>query len=141
MGRWRDTEDDGGGRIQSQTYHSPPLSILFLVSHKDVITRSKYLYCKWAQLTFVEFFKILGLPWWQASLVAQRLKCLSTMRETRVLSLCWEDPLEKEMKWQSTPVLLPGKSHGQRSLVGYSPWGCKESDMTERLQSLTHSPT
>ena len=97
MGRWRDTEDDGGGRIQSQTYHSPPLSILFLVSHKDVITRSKYLYCKWAQLTFVEFFKILGLPWWQASLVAQRLKCLSTMRETWVQSLGWEDPLEKEM--------------------------------------------
>ena len=36
-------------------------------------------------------------------------------------------------KWQPTPVLLPGKSHGQRSLVGYSPWGRKESDMTERL--------
>ena len=36
-------------------------------------------------------------------------------------------------KWQSTPVLLPGKSHGQRSLVGYSPWGCKESDTTEQL--------
>ena len=36
-------------------------------------------------------------------------------------------------KWQSTPVLLPGKSHGQRSLVGCSPWGCKESDTTERL--------
>ena len=36
-------------------------------------------------------------------------------------------------KWQPTPVLLPGKFHGWRSLVGYSPWGCKESDMTERL--------
>ena len=33
-------------------------------------------------------------------------------------------------KWQSTPVLLPGKSHGQRSLAGYSPWGHKESDTT-----------
>ena len=33
----------------------------------------------------------------------------------------------------STPVLLPGNSHGQRSLVGCSPWGCKESDATERL--------
>ena len=31
------------------------------------------------------------------------------------------------------PVLLPGKFHGQRSLVGYSPWGCKELDTTERL--------
>ena len=36
-------------------------------------------------------------------------------------------------KWQPTPVFLPGESHGQRSLVGYSPWGHKESDMTERL--------
>ena len=36
-------------------------------------------------------------------------------------------------KWQPTPVSLPGESHGQRSLVGYSPWGCKESDTTERL--------
>ena len=36
-------------------------------------------------------------------------------------------------QWQPTPVFLPGKSHGQRSLVCYSPWGCKESDMTEQL--------
>ena len=45
-------------------------------------------------------------------------------------------------KWQSTPVLLPGKSHGQRNLVGYSPWGRKESDMTERLHfsSLPDQP-
>ena len=42
-----------------------------------------------------------------------------------------------ENKWQSTPVLLPGKSHGQRSLAGYSPWGRKESDTTERLH-FTH---
>ena len=34
-------------------------------------------------------------------------------------------------QWHPTPILLPGKSHGQRSLVGCSPWGCKESDMTE----------
>ena len=36
-------------------------------------------------------------------------------------------------KWQPTPVFLPGESHGGRSLAGYSPWGCKESDTTERL--------
>ena len=36
-------------------------------------------------------------------------------------------------KWQPTPVLLPGESHGGRSLVGYSPWGRKELDTTERL--------
>ena len=37
----------------------------------------------------------------------------------------------RRRKWHPTPVFLPGKSHGQRSLVGYSPWGHKESDMTE----------
>ena len=41
-------------------------------------------------------------------------------------------------KWQPTPVFLPGEFHRQRSLVGYSPWGRTESNMTERL-SLTHS--
>jgi len=42
------------------------------------------------------------------------------------------------MKWELTPVFSPGKSHGQRSLVGYSPWGHKESDMTERLSIHAH---
>ena len=43
------------------------------------------------------------------------------------------------MKWQPTPVFLPGKSHRQSSLVGYSPCGHKESDMTERLSTHTHT--
>ena len=43
-------------------------------------------------------------------------------------------------KWQSTPVLLPGKSHGQRSLVGNSQWGHKESDTTEWLHYSCHVP-
>ena len=45
----------------------------------------------------------------------------------------WVGKIPWRRKWQSTPVLLPGKSHGQRSLVGYSPWGRKESDTTEPL--------
>ena len=47
-------------------------------------------------------------------------------------SLGQGDPLEKGMATPS-PVFLPGESHGWRSLVGYGPRGCKESDMTERL--------
>ena len=43
-------------------------------------------------------------------------------------------------KWQATQVFLPGESHGQRSLVGYSPWGCKELDTTEWL-THTHTHT
>ena len=54
---------------------------------------------------------------------------LPAMLETWVPSLGREDPLEKEMA--TTPVVLPGESHGQRSLVGYSLWGHKESDTTE----------
>ena len=43
------------------------------------------------------------------------------------------------MQWHPTPVLLPGKSHGRRSLKGYSPWGREESDMTERLHFHVHA--
>ena len=74
-------------------------------------------------------FILFSYPW--ASLVAQRVKCLPAMQETRVQSLGWEDALEKAMA--PTPVFLPGESHGQRSLVGCSPRGRKESDTTERL--------
>ena len=75
-----------------------------------------------------------------ASLVTQMVKNLSAMWETHVQSLGQEDLLEKEMatysniplrrKWHPTPVFLLGKSHEQRSLVGYSPWGHKDLDMT-----------
>ena len=46
-----------------------------------------------------------------------------------VRSLVGKRPSRK--KWQATPVFLPGKSHGERSLAGYSPWGHKESDTSE----------
>ena len=43
----------------------------------------------------------------------------------------WVGKIPWRRKWQPILVFVPGKSHGQRSLVGYSPWGCKESDTTE----------
>ena len=52
-----------------------------------------------------------------------------------VQSLSLEDPWK--MKWQPTPVFLPAETHGQRSLAGYSPFGCKESDTTKQL-SMQH---
>ena len=54
---------------------------------------------------------------------------LFAMRETwlQIGKILWR------RAWQPTPVFLPGEPHEQRSLVGYSPWGRKESDMTERL--------
>ena len=47
------------------------------------------------------------------------------MQEIQVQCLDWEDPLEEEMA--THPVFIPGESHGQRSLVGYSPQGLKKS--------------
>ena len=52
---------------------------------------------------------------------------------TWVRSLGSEDPLEEEIATHSS--FLPGKLHGKRSLVGYSPWGRKDSDMTEQLST------
>ena len=50
------------------------------------------------------------------------------------LSLLMESSIaRRRRKWKSTPVLLPGNSHGRRGLVGCSPWGCEQSDTTEWL--------
>ena len=66
-------------------------------------------------------------------------------QEIWVLSLGWEDPLERifwaGVEKQPTPVFLLGESHGQRSLVGYSSWSYKESDMTEHTHTHTHTHT
>ena len=62
-----------------------------------------------------------------ASLLAQMIKNLPAMQETQVQSLDRKDSLEKEMATHSS--ILPGESHRQRSLVGYSPGVCKDSDM------------
>ena len=47
----------------------------------------------------------------------------------------WVGKIPWSRKWQPTPVFLLGKFHGQRSLVGYSPWGCKESELTEHTHT------
>ena len=70
------------------------------------------------------------------SLVAQKVKRLSTMRETWVRSLGWEDYLEKEMAIHSSTLAL--KILWMEELgSGYCPWGCKESGMTEQLHFLS----
>ena len=102
-----------------------------LVSNGFILYHSVYMtFLKWQK--FQEFERISRI--W-ASLVAQRVKHLPAMRETWVWSLGWEDPWRR--KWQPTPVFLPGESHGWRSMVGYSPWGRKELDTTERASHST----
>ena len=71
------------------------------------------------------------LPW---SLSLQRIR----LQSRRPRFCPWVGKISWKRKWQPTPVLLPGEVHEQRSLAGYSPWGHKESDMTEQL-TLTMS--
>ena len=77
----------------------------------------------------------MGLLRWQ-----QKWRVCLPMQETwetQVWSLGQEDPLEEG--WQPNLVFLPGESHGQKSLVGYSPWGHRESDIAEvTAHTCTH---
>ena len=62
--------------------------------------------------------ELKGLPWWLSVKESAR-QCRRHGFDTWVRRIPWR------RKWQPTPVSLPGKSHRQRSLVDYSPWGCK----------------
>ena len=70
----------------------------------------------------------LFLPLLLAKIWLMQLRALSMWR-----CFAMNYTLIRRRQWHPTPVLLPGKSHGRRSLVGCSPWGRKESDTTERL--------
>ena len=73
----------------------------------------------------------------RTSLVAQMVKHLPTMWETGIDP--WVGKIPWGRKWQPTPVLLPGKSHGQRSLVGHIPWGHRvRHDWTTSLHVTFH---
>ena len=100
------------------------------------LTECNYPLYKWSTLTSPreERHKIskLNVSISGSSLVVQKAEsvCLQCRRPGFDP---WIGKIPWRRKWQPTPVLLPGKFHGLRSLVGYSPWGRKKSDMTERL--------
>ena len=77
----------------------------------------------------------MGLPWW---LSGKESTCQSR-RHRRHRFNPWVREIPWRRKWQLTPVFLPGKFHGHRSLVGYSPWGLKESVTTELLNTHTYT--
>ena len=80
------------------------------------------------RLSFFFFFLAIfkAITWW-LRWYRVGLQCGRTRFDPWVEKIPWR------RKWQPTPVFLPGKSHGRRSLAGYSPWGCKESDTTEAI--------
>ena len=80
-----------------------------------------------------------------ASTFENRTSQVAQWLRTCLLNRCefdhWIGKIPWSRKWQPTPVFLPGKFHGQRSLVGYSPWGHKELDTTEQLSTFEKNGT
>ena len=76
-----------------------------------------------------------GLPKWHSG----KESACQCQRGKRLEFSPWVWKIPCRRKWQPIPVFLPGKFHGQRSLEGYSPWGCKELDMTEWLSTHTYN--
>ena len=89
--------------------------------------RRKCLLISWLQSLSTVILEPKKIKW--ASLVAQTVKNMPAMQETEFDP--WVRKILWRREWLSPTVFLPGELCGQRSLVGYSPWGCKESDMTE----------
>ena len=93
-----------------------------LLKLDDVCMASLLLY----MLSILPNRKFIGLPRWLSGKE-------STCQCRRHGFNPWVGKIPWRMKWQSTPVLLPGKSHGQMCLISYSPWGLRESDTTEQI--------
>ena len=111
------------------------VSMLFTYSHKDIEAQPKRLYHqdiivanKISTVFLIDSQTLArGIPRW--------FSCKeSTCQCRRCEFHPWVGKISQRRLWQPTPVFLPGESHGQRSLAGYSPWGHKELDMTELTQ-------
>ena len=110
-------------QLPSAIYPQDPFFLLHFLWWTFTHPREATSFSWWHSSNFLPPQGTCWLPCW---LSGKESACL--MQETWVQSLDGEDP--QRTKWQPTPVFLPGKSHGQRSLMGYSPCHCKESDMT-----------
>ena len=103
--------------IQRASLMSPALAGRFFTSSATVEPTKKSSQPKYSNLVFQKnFYWSMGLPQW-----------LSGKESTCQCRRHGFDPWVGKIPWQPTPVFLPGESHGQRILAGYSPWGHKES--------------
>ena len=84
---------------------------------------------------FNPLYSLLALPRWHSG---KESACQCRRRKRHGFDP-WVRKIFWRRKWQPTPIFLPGKCHGQRSLVGYSPWAHKELDTTELQNTTTHT--
>ena len=85
---------------------------------------------------YYNLWTYIGLPSWYSG---KESACQCRRCKRRRISP-WVGKIPWRRKWQPTPVFLPGEFHGQKSLAGYSPWGRKESDTTERRSTQQRNP-
>ena len=96
-------------------------------------------YSSWNALVGKYFF--LSNPGWASQMLLVVKKPLAKAGDIRDVGSIPGSRRSLRRAWQPTPVFLPGESHGQRNLAGYSSWGPKESDTTEATyQACTHNP-
>ena len=126
---WRIPGTEGPGGLQSIWSQESHTAEQLNTSHFPYFPSSLLNKCK------AEIYKkkkaISSIFGFRGKAVAQMVKRLPAMWGTRFNP--WVGKIPWRRKWQPTPVFLPGKSHGWRSLTGYSPRGPKDSDMTEQL--------
>ena len=105
---------------------SPALQVNLLLSHRQAPRLSWLLPILWAR-----FSSLPGESMNFQYPIVHFVFCLISCSLKPWTLMVTPSKLKRRRQWHPTPVLLPGKSHGQNSLVVYSPWGCKELDMTE----------
>ena len=102
------------------------------------LVRSYFCFSGCGPSSMIEFlYPWTGLPWW---LSGKESTC-----QYKICKRCRFDPWVGKIlwsrKWQPTPVFLPGKFNGQRSLADWSPWGHKDLDIAEHTHTHTHTHT
>ena len=115
--------EENNAIITSQfwSFHSMFIYLIFLILPKiQCGRRHEAITSPGLQMMYVSF----GLTRWHSGMESA-CQCRKRRFDPWLRKIPWR------RKWQPTPVFLPGKLHGQGSLVGYGPWGCKELDMTE----------
>ena len=109
----------------SQSFSPPTFFRSSLMSFGKVL----YIFSKKGLHIFCWTYKLSCYGKWYISFLKKLFFCVFIFRIQKCSELFCTDLRQ----WQPTPVLLPGKSHGQRNLVGYSPWGHEELDRTDQL--------
>ena len=115
--------------ILTKEYNLPRATVISSNGACEVIPSAQWSKSSNNNSSFDHLKRLLWSPWW-----LRRWRICLHCRRPRFNP--WVRKIPWRRGWLPTPIVLPGEVHGQRSLVGYSPWGRKESDMTSQLTHI-----